>query len=83
MTDVDQDNHYDQAYITSYKLDKDTPLLTQSGFIPKMESYEISTLDNSVDFTGETKLLNNRDLVLTVVDDNDITTKLLLTNDIF
>lgn len=83
MTDVDNDNHYDQAYITSYKLTKNTPLLTQSSYLPNMETYEISTLDNSIDFTGETKLTNNRGIVLTVVDENNIKSKLLLPNDIF
>ncbi|MFY7670803.1 hypothetical protein ACOSP6_06910 [Tenacibaculum sp. MEBiC06402] len=83
MTDVDRDNHYDQAYITSYELDKNTPLLMQSGYIPKMETYEISTLDNSIDFTGETKLTDSRGIVLTVVDDENNKSKLLLPNDIF
>lgn len=83
MTDVDNDNHYDQAYITSYKLNKETPLLTQSTNLPNMETYEIATLDNSIDFTGETKLTDNRGIVLTVVDENNIQSKLLLPNDIF
>ncbi|TCP25882.1 hypothetical protein EV195_103244 [Tenacibaculum skagerrakense] len=48
-----------------------------------METYEIATLDNSIDFTGETKLTDNRGIVLTVVDENNIQSKLLLPNNIF
>ncbi len=83
MTDNDYDNHYDQAYITSYELDKNIPLLTMESQMPKMETYEISTLDNTVDFTGETKLNENRDFIITVVDENNIKSEILLPNDIF
>lgn len=83
MTDNDYDNHYDQAYITSYELDKNIPLLTMENQLPKMETYEISTLDNTVDFTGETKLNENRDFIITVVDENNIKSEILLPNDIF
>ncbi|TCI90119.1 hypothetical protein [Tenacibaculum sp. M341] len=83
MTDNDRDKNYDEAYIVSYKLGKDNSLQGIYHNEPKILSYEVSTLVTPKEFTGKVMLNDDRNFIISTVDEENLESELLIMTEIF
>ncbi|SNR16755.1 hypothetical protein [Tenacibaculum jejuense] len=79
MTDNDQDQYYDDAYLISYRLNKDNALLSQSTVLPTRISLDTDSFKNIENFTGEVILTDERDFKITALDDSEEEFEFILT----